>query len=59
MHALGLNHDEVNAVGQQADAGFSRYEIRAPFAGHVVEKHVTLGELHDSGSDVFVVADLS
>ncbi len=59
LHALGLDHDEVNAVGKQADAAFSRYEIRAPFAGHVVEKHVALGELHDSGSDVFVVADLS
>jgi cobalt-zinc-cadmium efflux system membrane fusion protein len=59
LHALGLDHDEVNAVGKQDDAAFSRYEIRAPFAGHVVEKHAALGELHDSGSDVFVVADLS
>lgn len=59
LHALGLDHDEVNAVGKQDNASFSRYEIHAPFAGHVVEKHVALGELHDSGSDVFVVADLS
>ncbi len=59
LHALGLDHDDFNAAGRQDDAAFSRYEIRAPFAGYVVEKHAALGELHDSGSDVFVVADLS
>jgi len=59
LHALGLDHDEVNAVAKQDDAAFSRYEIRAPFAGHVVEKHAALGEVHGGGSDVFVVADLS
>jgi cobalt-zinc-cadmium efflux system membrane fusion protein len=59
LYALGLDHDEVSTMNQQNDAAFSRYEIRAPFAGCVVDKHVVLGEVHDSGSDVFVVTDLS
>ena len=59
LHALGLDHDEVTALAGQNDASFSRYEVRAPFAGHVVEKHAALGEVHGSGSDLFVVADLS
>lgn len=59
LHALGLDHDELGSFMSGKEAEFSRYEIRAPFAGTVVAKHITLGEQHDSGSDVFLLADLS
>ncbi len=59
LHALGLNHDELDTALTGKEAEFSRYEIRAPFAGTVVAKHIALGELHDSSSDVFLLADLS
>jgi len=59
LRALGLEHGAVRAISEQDEATFSRYEIRAPFAGYVVEKHLVLGEVHGADSDVFVIADLS
>lgn len=37
----------------------SRYELRAPFDGVVVEKHITLGEAVQENTNVFVLSDLS
>lgn len=59
LHALGLTHEQVSSLPDQDDADFSRYELKAPFAATVVDKHAALGELHGSGSELFVLADLS
>ncbi|HSI60428.1 MAG TPA: efflux RND transporter periplasmic adaptor subunit [Ideonella sp.] len=40
-------------------ASLSRFEIRAPFSGTVVEKHLALGEAVGEGASVFTVSDLS
>ncbi|KVT71941.1 hemolysin D [Burkholderia ubonensis] len=37
----------------------NRYELRAPFAGTVVEKHATPGEAIAADASMFVVSDLS
>jgi cobalt-zinc-cadmium efflux system membrane fusion protein len=37
----------------------SRYELRAPFDGMVIEKHVTLGEAIKEDANVFIISDLS
>lgn len=37
----------------------SRFEIRAPFDGAIVEKHITLGETVKEDTNIFVVSDLS
>ncbi|WP_425518433.1 efflux RND transporter periplasmic adaptor subunit [Paraburkholderia edwinii] len=43
-----------------ASAGaLNRYELRAPFAGTVVEKHVVAGEAVAADANVFVLSDLS
>ncbi|WP_076591281.1 efflux RND transporter periplasmic adaptor subunit [Herminiimonas arsenitoxidans] len=46
-----------------ADAGssgaFNRYEIRAPFDGIVVEKHIALGEAVKEDANIFTLSDLS
>lgn len=46
-----------------ADSGktgaFNRYEIRAPFDGLVVAKHVTLGEVVKEDASIFTISDLS
>lgn len=42
----------------QAD-GLSRYELRAPFAGTIVEKSLALGETVASDAKVFLISDLS
>jgi cobalt-zinc-cadmium efflux system membrane fusion protein len=52
---------KLSALG--ADAGGSgplnRYEIRAPFDGMVLEKHIALGEAVKEDANIFVISDLS
>jgi cobalt-zinc-cadmium efflux system membrane fusion protein len=51
---------KLSALGAPAFAGtLNRYELRAPFAGTIVEKHVTPGEAVAADANVFVVSDLS
>lgn len=40
-------------------AGGNRYELRAPFAGTVVEKHLVPGEVVSENSAAFTLSDLS
>jgi membrane fusion protein, heavy metal efflux system len=37
----------------------NRYEIRAPFDGMVLEKHIALGEAVKEDANIFVISDLS
>lgn len=51
--------DAVGAVGQVSDgARLNRFEIRAPFDGTIVEKHLALGEAVKEDASIFTVADL-
>jgi len=59
LHALGLTPAEIAATNQDKSISFAVYELRAPAAGTVIEKHITLGEVVENNSDVFVIADLS
>ncbi|MFZ5520658.1 MAG: efflux RND transporter periplasmic adaptor subunit [Pseudomonadota bacterium] len=47
------------SLGSNGPEGLSRYEIRAPFDGSVVEKKLSLGESVAGESMVFLVSDLS
>ncbi len=58
LHARGLTNEEIAGIAREEDAVFSVYELRAPFSGTVIEKHITLGEVVTSESDVFALADL-
>ena len=48
---------KLSAIGAGA-AGASRYELRAPLAGMVVEKHLTVGESVTDSTASFTVSDL-
>jgi cobalt-zinc-cadmium efflux system membrane fusion protein len=49
----------VGAAGSvTAGSGLNRLEIRAPFDGTVVEKHLALGEAVKEDASIFTVADL-
>ena len=51
---------KLAAVGAAATSGgLNRFEIRAPFAGTVVEKHLSLGEAVKEDASIFTIADLS
>lgn len=49
---------EVLAV-MENNATLSMYEVTAPFAGTIIEKHATLGESVGEDRELFVLADLS
>ncbi|WP_198972370.1 efflux RND transporter periplasmic adaptor subunit [Xylophilus sp. ASV27] len=51
---------KLQAIGAAAGSGnLSRYELRAPFDGMVVEKHLSLGESVREDAQVFTISDLS
>ena len=59
LYALGLTEGEVAKMNGDGEEVFTRYEVRAPFAGTVVDRHITLGEKVGDDSEIFLVADLS
>jgi cobalt-zinc-cadmium efflux system membrane fusion protein len=59
LHALGFSDPELKELPKHPDATYTRFEIRAPFAGTIIEKHLTLGENVNTETDVFTIADLS
>lgn len=57
LHALGFSHDYLQGLSSQSDEAFTRYEITAPFAGTIIEKHITPGELVGE-NDLYLICDL-
>ena len=50
---------KLSAVGAAPTAGgLNRFEVRAPFDGTVVEKHISLGEQVREDTQVFTLSDL-
>ncbi|QRF55964.1 efflux RND transporter periplasmic adaptor subunit [Variovorax sp. UC122_21] len=49
----------LGAVPGSGGGALGRYELRAPFDGLVVEKHISLGESVKEDANVFTVSDLS
>ncbi len=47
------------SAGSAGQGGSSRYELRAPLAGTVVEKHLTVGESVTESSASFTVSNMS
>ncbi|RQT40349.1 efflux RND transporter periplasmic adaptor subunit [Burkholderia contaminans] len=51
---------KLAALNAPVGAGaLNRYELRAPFAGTIVEKHATPGEAVAADASMFVISDLS
>lgn len=59
LHALGFSDSELKKISAHPNAAYTRLEIRAPLAGTIIEKHMTLGENVNADTDVFTIADLS
>lgn len=59
--ALQNASQKLTALGALATSpgGMNRYEIRAPFNGMVLEKHIALGEAVKEDSKIFTISDLS
>ncbi|WP_053144470.1 efflux RND transporter periplasmic adaptor subunit [Pseudomonas sp. P97.38] len=58
--ALNNARQKISALsGSVVATGGNRYELRAPFDGVVVEKHLTPGEVVNETSNAFTLSDLS
>jgi len=59
LHAIGFSESDLSALSSQPDVTFTSYEIRAPFGGTIIEKHITIGEVLKEDTVAFTVADMS
>jgi cobalt-zinc-cadmium efflux system membrane fusion protein len=58
--ALANARQKISVLsGSVVATGGNRYELRAPFDGVVVEKHLTPGEVVDETTNAFTLSDLS
>jgi cobalt-zinc-cadmium efflux system membrane fusion protein len=58
--ALQAAHQQLQALGAgKTDQASNRLQIRAPFDGVIVEKHIALGEVVGADTRVFTISDLS
>jgi cobalt-zinc-cadmium efflux system membrane fusion protein len=57
--ALGFSRQYVELLTDSKDADLTRYEVRAPIAGTVIERHVSLGEAVSAEKETFLIADPS
>ena len=59
--AVGNARQKLTAMGAGTATGgvLNRYELRAPFDGMVMEKHIALGEAVKEDAQVFTLSDLS
>jgi cobalt-zinc-cadmium efflux system membrane fusion protein len=58
LRLYGLGQEEIDGL-EAGTPGSSLLTVRAPFAGRVVDKHATLGELVTPENNLFTLADLS
>lgn len=59
--AVRNQQQKLTALGASARSlgSLNTYEIRAPFDGMVMEKHLSLGEAVKEDADIFTISDLS
>ena len=59
MKALGLSEQAIKSVLKDVDKDLTLYEIRAPADGIIIEKHAVHGEVLETNTRSFTIADLS
>ncbi len=59
LKAMGFDSDYIKSLPEQSDELITKYQIKAPLAGFVIDRQVVLGQFADEGSDIFVIADTS
>lgn len=59
LKVLGFSEGALHNLQEDLDRDMTRFALRAPFAGEIIKKNVTLGEALNEEKEVFVVADLS
>lgn len=58
LYSLGVSKEEIEGLPSGA-TGLANYDLHAPFAGTVVQKHCSLGEFLSGEEAAYQIADLS
>jgi cobalt-zinc-cadmium efflux system membrane fusion protein len=58
LRAVGLSQAELLELSQRPNEVLTRYSLAAPFAGTIIEKHLTQGELVTGEDPLFRIAQL-
>jgi membrane fusion protein, heavy metal efflux system len=58
LFALGFSEQALKQLINEPEASLTRYEVVAPLAGTVIEKHLNVGEFVKDDTAIFSVADL-
>ena len=56
--AMGLSEEQINNLHGEPDRLLTRFEIRSPFAGSIIERNAQNGEVVAGNTSLFRVADL-
>lgn len=59
LSALGLRESDFTRMVELGFSELTRYEMRSPIQGTIIERHITTGEYAKAEDSVFVVADLT
>ena len=61
LHVLGMKDEGIATLHGNGnhDSDLTRFVLRAPFDGTVVEKHIAVGEFVEPGAGLYQVADMS
>lgn len=59
LAALGLPGDEIRRLPSGNQSGLARYDLRAPLAGTIIAKDITVGESVQGTEPIYTISDLS
>ncbi|MBF0606149.1 MAG: efflux RND transporter periplasmic adaptor subunit [Candidatus Magnetobacterium sp. LHC-1] len=59
LQAIGFSDKYLAELPLQSGMTYTRYEMKAPFSGTVIEKHISLGSVLKDDAVAFVIADMS
>ena len=59
LHILGLSDSQLAGIGSESGFALSRYELRSPVAGRIVQRRAVVGEVVEQRDVLYTVADLS
>ena len=59
LQILGVSNEQLAALGAEPGRTLSRYELRSPVAGRVIQRRAVVGELVEERDALYSVADLS
>jgi cobalt-zinc-cadmium efflux system membrane fusion protein len=59
LRALGFSQQYIDRLKDSDSVALTGYEMRAPIAGTIIERHLSLGEAVSTEKEVFMIAETS